>query len=829
MEEKTVNTATVYVLDVPYSADRPFDYFLPEDMRSVLREGMFVSVPFGRGNRQMTAVVFGLRYTEDVSKLKAVEKILEAGGLYLNGEMRSLCLFMKEQTFCTVGDAVRVMVPTGALKGMCAFYRATGTLKAELNENARSVYAEIADATKEDPETGLTGGQIIERFGTEATELLTALISLKAIVRCYRSENRAGRVYEKIYSVSGEEHALPTGKKKRAIYDAVCLAGKLSAGELRKTYGECSAQLRAMVRDRQLTLREEEVYRRAFRKRSPAPDENKLTEEQERARETVCRLCDEKQPRAVLLYGVTGSGKTRVMKSAVDHVLDRGKSVIVLVPEISLTPQTVELFSSFFGDAVAIIHSGLSAGQRYDEWRRIREGRARICIGTRSAIFAPFEDLGLIIIDEEQEHTYKSDMSPRYHARDIARFRCKEQNAVMLLASATPSIESFYKAEQGIYTLCTLEKRYGNAPLPKAILCDMRGNAGLVSPFGEALTEEMTANLQRGEQSILFVDRRGYNNFATCTLCGETLTCPHCSVSLTYHAFGRYDPKENSARERARNGQMVCHYCGYRRPVPTECPSCGSALLQFIGCGTQMAENELGKLYPDASVLRLDADTTGTKDAFEEKLEGFRKGAQQIMLGTQMVTKGHDFPNVTLVGVVSADSGLYMDDYRAAEHAFSLITQVIGRAGRAEKPGRAVIQTYNPDNKTLKLAAKQDYRSFYENEIRLRRSLVFPPFCDIVLLNISAEEESELQQALGALDKQIRKEMNKNGKKFPLTLFGPFEAPLYRLKDRYRMRYVLKTKNCRALREMLHSLLAGFDAAYKKKVLLSVDMNPSSL
>ena len=399
----------------------------------------------------------------------------------------------------------------------------------------------------------------------------------------------------------------------------------------------------------------------------------------------------------------------------------------------------------------------------------------------------------------------------------------------MLLASATPSVESFYKAKNGDYTLCTLKKRYGDAPLPKAVICDMRGGAGADSPIGEALAEELTETLNKGEQSILFVDRRGYNSFATCTLCGSTLSCPHCSVALHYHAFGRYNPQNNSAAERAKNGQMLCHYCGYRRPVPPACPTCGSELLQFIGCGTQMVENELQNLFPDTPILRLDADTTSTKGAFEEKLESFRQGKQRIMLGTQMVTKGHDFPNVTLVGVVSADNGLYLDDFRAGEHAFSLITQVIGRAGRAEKPGRAVIQTYNPDHKTVKYAAKQDYLSFYENEIKLRRALVFPPFCDIVLLTVSGEDEGELRRAVSDLDAEWKKILKNKDERLPLTLFGPFEAPLYRLKDRYRMRYVLKTRNSKALRALLAGMTDAFGAKYKQKVLLSVDVNPSSL
>ena len=356
----------------------------------------------------------------------------------------------------------------------------------------------------------------------------------------------------------------------------------------------------------------------------------------------------------------------------------------------------------------------------------------------------------------------------------------------------------------------------------------MRGQ-GHASPIGQVLLDELQKNKEAGQQSILFVSRRGYNNFASCALCGQAVSCPHCSVSLTFHANGRYKPEENTAAERAKHGYLVCHYCGYRQPVPTECPSCKSALLQFMGCGTQMVENELSTLFEDLPLLRMDSDTTGTKDAFETKLEGFRKGEQSIMLGTQMVTKGHDFPGVTLVGVVSADSGLHMDDYRAAEHTFSLITQVIGRAGRGRDIGRAVIQTHNPDHQAIVLAAKQDYDAFYENEIKLRRALVFPPFCDILLLTLSAKEEGELQRAVIALDQKIKEYRKTEYKDLPLTLFGPFEAPLYRVKDTYRMRFVIKSKNCKALRSLIHRLMAEFSADYKQKITMSADMNPSAL
>ena len=399
----------------------------------------------------------------------------------------------------------------------------------------------------------------------------------------------------------------------------------------------------------------------------------------------------------------------------------------------------------------------------------------------------------------------------------------------MLLSSATPCIESYYKAKEGVYTLLTLKKRYGNALLPRAIICDMRGEGHRGEPLGQVLKDELAENLKRGEQSVLFVNRRGYNHFASCALCGGAVSCPHCSVSLTYHAYGRYKPEENTAAERAKNGYLVCHYCGYRQPVPTECPSCASPLLQFMGCGTQMVENELGTLFEKTPILRLDSDTTSTKDAFDEKLTGFRQGREQIMLGTQMVTKGHDFPGVTLVGVVSADGGLFLDDYRAAEHTFSLITQVIGRAGRGKSPGRAVIQTFNPDHQAIVLAAKQDYDAFYDNEIKLRRALVFPPFCDILILNVWGADEGEVKRGAAALEQKLRRYKAGEYKDLPMAVFGPFEAPLYRVKDTYRMRLVIKCRNSKPLRALIHRIMAEFSADFKQKLQLFADMNPSSL
>jgi primosomal protein N' (replication factor Y) len=547
----------------------------------------------------------------------------------------------------------------------------------------------------------------------------------------------------------------------------------------------------------------------------------RLNDEQTHAFERLRELCDSGQPHGALLHGVTGSGKTSVMLKLIDHVLEMGRGVIVLLPEIALTPQSLRIFCSRYGDRVAIIHSALSAGERIDTHKRIKSGEADVVIGTRSAVFAPVSDLGLIIIDEEQEHTYKSDMNPKYHTRDVARYRAAYHNAVMLLASATPSFESYQKAMLGKYTLIELKNRYGGAKLPKAVIEDMRAEVhlGNTSPLGAALCGRLKNVYEEGNQSILFLNRRGYNNFISCRDCGESVKCPECSVSMTYHTnTSGYD-----------SGYLACHWCGKRLPLPSVCPSCGGSHLSRMGYGTQRVEQELGMLLPDAKILRMDTDTTSDKGAYENLLGKFRRHEGDILLGTQMVTKGHDFPDVTLVGVLLADASLYLDDYRAAERTFAMLTQVIGRAGRADKEGVAIIQTNNPDSECIRLACAQDYKTFFESEIKLRKLLVFPPFCDIALLTLTSPDEKELAKASALLSQKVESSLKGTYSDLPMVVFGPFEAPVYKVDNKFRMRMVIKCKNSKRTRAMLSDLLSYFSSSGAHSLTLSVDINPTNL
>jgi primosomal protein N' (replication factor Y) len=490
--------------------------------------------------------------------------------------------------------------------------------------------------------------------------------------------------------------------------------------------------------------------------------------------------------------------------------------VIVLVPEIALTPQAVSRFYAHFGNELAVLHSGLSVGERLDEWQRINSGDARIVVGTRSAIFAPVKKLGIIIIDEEQEHTYKSETSPRYHARDVARFRCAKSGALLLLASATPSVESFYAACSGRYSLVRLDERYGKAVLPQVITVDMKQElaAGNDGPVSALLLQELEENLRRGEQSILLLNRRGYNTFIYCADCGLVMTCPNCSISLTYHSA---------------NGRLMCHYCGYSHESAAVCPTCGSHHMRYSGQGTQKAEQVLGEMLPHAKILRMDTDTTSAKFSHEKILKKFEEEHYDILIGTQMVAKGLDFPQVTLVGVINADQSLYTDDFRAGERTFSLLTQVVGRSGRGSLNGRAVIQTGTPDNDVIGFASNQNYDAFYTAEIMLRSALLYPPFCDICQIGFSSADEADVKNLAFAFFSRLKEELVKL-KDMPSRLMGPSPATVYKVSNRYRYRIIIKCKNNKIIRALLSQLLTEFGKnGSNKKSAVFADMNPLSI
>ncbi len=831
--------ARVYVLDAPYFIDRKFDYLIPSELRAKVLVGSVVTVPFGKGNKGSYAVVFEITDTTDFNGVKSVLDVIP--DVILNDEMMKLCLFLKDRTFCTVGDAVKSAVPVSAFGKMYSVYSlAEGVDFENFGENAKNICAYLKDNPKSKYE------QLKKLFGEQIDRALRDMSS-RGIIEKDTLFKEGTKQYEKYISLCiSEDEAKDAvggigayklrGDKSRSVISALLEnGGKLSESELKGITGAGLAQFKLLKEKGIVSIKEVDVYRDPYADGQSEKKENVLTPHQNEAYGKISELYRTGEAKAVLLHGITGSGKTRVIKAVIDEVIESGRQAIVLVPEISLTPQTVGLFKCFYGERIAVIHSSLSNGERFDAWRRIKNGDVDVCIGTRSAVFAPFERLGLIVIDEEQEHTYKSDMSPRYHARDVARFRAAYNNALMLLASATPSLESYHKAKEGAYTLVELNERYGNAVLPNTKVSDLRldlAKTSGLSVIGETLYRSMTESLERNEQVILFINRRGYNNFVSCAMCGKAITCSHCSVSMTFHSPGRVYPDEgeNAMQARVKNGWLTCHYCGSRIKVPKVCPECGSEHIQHLGFGTQKVEEELRLLFPNKKVMRMDADTTSTKFAFDDMLDRFRQGEADILIGTQMVTKGHDFPNVTCVGVLLADASLYLDDYRANERTFDLITQVTGRAGRSDKKGCAVIQTYNPEHSILKYASRQNYVDFYKNEILLRKSYVFPPYCDILLATLTSASENELLKACVFLNTAIKDMAEQEDKsKLALNVFGPFEASVYKVNEKYRMQFVIKCKNNNVSRAMFAKLYASCEKTFGGKIQLSFDMNPNNL
>ncbi len=835
-EEKKINYgflyAIVYLLDVPYHIDRSYTYYIPTELHDSISIGSFVSVPFGNGNRRIYALVVAIENQSDLKneKIKPIADVL-CCEYNIDTSLIELCYYIRDNTFSTMGEAIRCVVPALIFNKLNEYYTVSevSITAKQTDELILSIHSFINKLKK------TTTQRIKLEFGDDGVKLLPYMVSHGYLTRSFEIREPGGKTTENTVKLSvdaetAKKMALTLkGKKQSELVNAICEKLNNSndlfvyVSELKNELGDISKQL--MVIEEKGIIKTE----RTIKWRDPYNDikyeqlpETELSEEQKNSYEYIKDLYMTGEAKAVLLRGVTGSGKTRVIKELCDMVISDGKSVILLIPEIALTPQTVGYFKSCYGVRLAVLHSMLSAGERFDMWRRIKNGDVDICIGTRSAVFAPFYNLGMIVIDEEQEHTYKSDMDPKYHARDIARYRCVKSSALMVLASATPALESQYKAEKKLYSQVEMLNRYGKAQLPDVIVADMRQDTaeGNISAIGTVLKEEIRKNLECGEQTILFLNRRGYNNFLSCVSCGYVVLCPNCSVSLTFHV---YNLKRDSGK-----GYLSCHYCGYRRDVLKICPECESPNIKFIGWGTQRIEDELKNLFPSARISRLDADTTSAKFSYDNILNSFREGESDILLGTQMVTKGHDFPNVTLSAVLAADSVMYLDDYRAGERSFSMICQLIGRSGRAQKNGRAVIQTYNPDHPIINYAKSQDYTSFYNNEIKIRQALIFPPFCDMVLITLTSDDEVNMSKASILLDETIKKtSLNYSG--IALQAFGPFEAPIYKINNKFRIRTVLKCRLNQRTKEFLREILNELNRVLYKKINVAIDVNPTNL
>ena len=808
--------AKVAVENAVYHFDKLFDYRIPEALRDTVVAGVRVLVPFGGGSRPRLGVVLSIGPAEGDGPLKPIAAVLDRAPL-LSREMLLLILWMKEQYFCTYFEAAKLLLPTGA------HYK--------LEERLSLGRPDAASAFPEETAEGQILRYLAARRAPVAVEQLQKLFSLPQGDRTLERLCRAGlavRSSEALRRIGDatlkmvrrkEAPGVKLTPRQREVAKALEETGPAPLKELCYFTGVTPAVVRALVGKGAAEFFEEESYRNPYGAVSGqgVSDAITLSEGQQQAYEGLLARYRAGGGGTALLYGVTGSGKTLVFTRLIDDVLAEGKGVIVMVPEISLTPQTVALFHRRYGRRVAVFHSGLSAAQRLDEWKRVKRGEACLAVGTRSAVFAPFETLGLVILDEEQEYTYKSESAPRYHAREIARFRCAYHKALLLLSSATPSVESFYWAEKGRYSLHALPGRYGRAELPEVEVVDMNREleAGNPSVLSAPLLQALQENLGRSQQSILLLNRRGYHTFASCKACGHVITCPHCSISMTYHAA---------------NQRLMCHYCGYSIPFTRTCPECREESVHYSGAGTQRAEEQLRQSFPDARILRLDTDSAMSRASYEKKLRAFARGEYDIIIGTQMVAKGLDFEKVTLAGVLSADQALYSDDFRSSERAFDLLTQVVGRSGRGNLKGRAVIQTYTPENPVIRLAAAQDYPAFYRDEIRFRKAMLYPPFADLAVVGFIGQSEEKTRAASLFFLRLLEGEAARGYPDLPLRILNPSPAAVVKVSNKYRYKIIIKCRNSKPFRALLSGVLTAFGKEREfSSVTALIDCNPDMI
>ena len=799
---ETADMVKVAVSAAPYSIDKPYSYLVPDALAAAAVPGVRVMVPFGRGNKESEGLILARVQEPKLPGSKALRQILDSEPV-LDKAGIDLALWMRGRYFCTVFEAVKTILPAGLWYGL----REIWSLAME-PETARSAAVGIPGAWQVLDLLEKQGGKADIRvlrdvLGDGAEKPLKAMKKAE-ILTCETDAKRkiADKSHRMVELAVNTEDAYALTEPKRrsapARYEVVnflATAGRTPAAEVSYYTGASARTLKTMEKAGLIAFSEEEELRvPSLDDVEPGP-EIVLNEEQQRAFEEILGRVQAAKPSVTLLHGVTGSGKTQVYLRLVQETLALGKTAMVLVPEIVLTPQMMRKFSSYFGSRVAMLHSSLKMTERYDQWKRIRRGEVDVVLGTRSALFAPLKNLGLIIMDEEQEGSYQSENVPRYDAREVAKYLCVREKAALVFGSATPTVETAWAAEQGSYQKALLRRRYNENALPEVLIADLRqeilnGNPGLIST---PLRQELEKNLAAGEQSILFLNRRGSSRMLLCGECGYVPQCPRCSTAMTYHSA---------------NGRLMCHYCGHSEPAADTCPECGG-WMKHVGAGTQKVEEELRELFPEAGILRMDADTTA--GGHEEILQTFERERVPILLGTQMVAKGLDFENVTLVGVLSADISLYVDNYRAAERTFSLLTQVVGRAGRGGKTGRAVIQTYTPGNDVIRCAARQDYDAFYESEIRMRRLRRYPPFADLFTVTISGTEEGRVLRAAVSVRETLRQLCRRPelAAGEPEVL-GPAPAPVVKVNNRFRYRCTLVGKNDKATREMLAWLQKDF-------------------
>jgi len=790
------------------SLDRVFDYEIPSDIE--VSVGNSVIVPFGAKNVPTEAYVVSVSDTTKAKKIKSIISVSDKG-IVFDRNMLDVINFMREKYLCTYIEAVHAVLPAGIdiksteyivilepseQKGdkkrriMEVLTESGGSM--ELSELSAAIDGDITSAIRE-----LVADGVLERVFLENRSVKDKMITVVS-----SAVDNAEDIAKKLKSRS---------PKQAKILEFLSEVDFIGTTDLKAFVGECSAQLKALVEKGYIKTEKKMLYRELFSKYVAPDKEKELTGEQKSVLYDINKAVESDKFSEFLLWGVTGSGKTEVFMQAVSETVRRGKQAIILVPEISLTPQTVARFKARFGDKVAVFHSGLSQAEKYDQWKRMRDGLCDVVVGARSAIFAPFKNLGLIVVDEEHSDTYKSDRSPRYDAREIARFRANQAGAVVILASATPRIEDFHSALGGNIKMLKMEKRYNDNKLPDIHIVDMREelSSGNKSVFSKKLYEEIKKNLESGEQTILFLNRRGFSTFVSCRECGFVAKCPNCNISLTYHKT---------------DDSLRCHYCGYEIKNYYTCPDCGSRYIRYFGGGTQRVEEEVKKLFPTASVIRMDIDTTGKKQSHEEILSRFENEKIDILIGTQMVSKGLDFENVTLVGVISADVLLNADDFRSAERTFDILEQVTGRAGRGKKHGRAVVQTYTPEHSAVVMNEKHNYYDFYSDEIKVREMMWYPPFSQLIAIQFTASSSQLASRCSRCFYKAMEYIGLPDGDR---QILGPLPCALSKINNKFRWQIIIKCDNADKYNDVLIRAIKKTNSVDTyRTVQISVDKNP---
>lgn len=796
-----MNQVAKVIVDVPaMQVDRPFDYVVPENLVGIALVGTRVSVPFG--NRKVQGFVVELGEVEDVTKLKTIDSVMDVLPV-LNEELLELGDFLAKETLAFRVSVYQAMLPAA--------------LRAKYEK-----YVVRLDTEDDELERLFEGYETLpfkELIGRNILKSVQKYVRSGQVEIAYAVKNKVTNKKIRVVTcplTPNQLHDAQLDLPKNAKAQAKLLAYFETTEEdfvplkqLREELGVSGQAIQKLVDNGMLQFAEKKVNRdpyagREFERTEPLA----LSKEQQAANDEILLAAKEGRPETFLLHGVTGSGKTEIYLQSIAEVLQKGKEAIVLVPEISLTPQMVERFKSRFGDAVAVLHSALSHGEKYDEWRKIERKEAQVVVGARSAIFAPFENLGLIIIDEEHEATYKQEDNPRYHARDVAIWRAKRHHCPVVLGSATPSLESYARATKNVYKLLELKARINQQEMPEVHIIDMREELRSENrtEFSRTLLEKIKERLERNEQTVLLLNKRGYASFVMCRDCGYVVECPNCDISLTYHQATR---------------KMKCHYCGHEERVPEKCPSCESEHIRYFGTGTQKVEESLAKLIPEARVIRMDVDTTRQKGAHEKLLTRFQNGEADILLGTQMIAKGLDFPNITLVGVLNADTMLFLPDFRSAERTFQLLTQVSGRAGRHVLPGEVVVQSYSPEHYSIEYAKMHDYHGFYKHEMLMRHKGAYPPFYFLTLINVSHEEERKVIQTIQDMASFLRTKLGPDS-----IILGPVPSTISRIKNKYRYQCMIKYKKEPTLKNELKSLLEHYQKEQAKGLTISIDVEP---